>query len=107
MTVYRDYDEKTGGLDHCSQQQCRATAAGCHDEYCTSSHRRCHASRLRFLLLPSLLALLGLCAFLFISCLYDIGDLSGGVGSDIVEGLARRAAGDSTNNSTFTNRKRM
>lgn len=80
-----------------------------HEEYlqseysneCESSHKGCHGSRLRRIVLPALIISLILSALLAITCM-DTGDLFG-LGMD---GLARRAAGDTTEDGAFVDNKR-
>ncbi|KAF9459843.1 hypothetical protein BDZ94DRAFT_1267254 [Collybia nuda] len=88
MDPYHDYqmvptDEKRAHI--CQQSQCND------GDECEASHKGCHGARLRRILLPLLVAFLTLCIILAFSCMGG-GEIFG-MG---VEGLARRAAGDTT-----------
>lgn len=104
------YDEKSlEGPDY-SQYHIQINDQCCSECQCqgrqTRSSHGSHSSRLRVLLFPALLTLLGLLAFLALSCAYSAGDLFGTLGTGIAGDLARRATGDTTtNNGPFIDRK--
>lgn len=102
MDLYRDYhavpmDEKRvhNHQHHDGQQQCSD------GDECEASHKGCHGARTRRILLPLFFAFLALGAIFAVSC-WGGGDLFG-MGLD---GLARRATGDTTQDSPFVKNKR-
>jgi hypothetical protein len=107
------YDEKSSeGPDdfqyHIQVNDQCCSECQCQERQTRPSHHGRHSSRLHLLLLPALLTLLGLIAFLALSCAYSAGDLFGNLGTGIAGGLARRATGDTTTgNGPFIDRKRL
>ncbi|KAG2131123.1 hypothetical protein BD769DRAFT_623555 [Suillus cothurnatus] len=69
----------------------------------SASHRACHKSRLRRIILPMALSLLSIGAFLIISHCSEIGDLLGALGLNQGYALNKRQTTSST--SSFTSKK--
>ncbi|KAF5367928.1 hypothetical protein D9758_004348 [Tetrapyrgos nigripes] len=113
MNVYHDFptDEK-----HQHSEQCQHGDTECahgHAHAHSSSHRRCHASRLRRLLFPIIISLISVGAVLAFSCMYDMLGLFGSsTGEGGYDGLMKRqSAGNGSgsngnNGDVFVDRKR-
>jgi hypothetical protein len=102
MDLYRDYHVVPTDEKRAHRHQHHDAQSQCNDgDECEASHKGCHGARLRRILLPIFIAFMALCAVFAFSCMGG-GELFG-MG---VEGLARRAAGDTTEESPFVKNKR-
>lgn len=97
MDPYYDHynDKKSGNPPEyiCQDGECEESHA--------QSHRTCHKSRLRRLLIPAMMVVVTLAAIIFISCIQDLAAMGIFGQDDGVLGLGKR----DTSNGSFVNNK--
>jgi len=99
------HDEKSRNPPACTSDDCECSNSD------ATSHRACHKSRLRQLLLPAFISVVTIAAIIFVSCINDLIALGVFDSGDGALGLGKRAlgardsSGTGTGDSSFVNNK--